>query len=151
MQLDLLFITFTRTLGLGNARYHLSLKETLLFPPYRYNKRQRCFLFRKRKWLSKRKSELAPRKLQWLQWDCSDAGWWRHRHQQCKQRTQCESGGEYAATTTTNHTNIPSKYLLVRVHPSLEQKVAHLNEGPPFITDQPCIFIFLSTVTQILK
>ena len=91
-------------------RYHLSLKETLLFPPYRYNKRQRCFLFRKRKWLGNRKSKLAPRKLQWLQWDRSNSCWhWHYRHQQCKQCSQCESGGDYATATTTNHTNIPSK------------------------------------------
>ena len=29
--------------------------------------------------------------------------------------------------------------------------LAHSTEGPPFNTDQPCIFIFLPTVTKIWK
>ena len=39
----------------------------------------------------------------------------------------------------------------IRVLLRLSVFLAHSTEGPPFNTDQPCIFIFLPTVTKILK
>ena len=67
-----------------------------------------------------------------------------------------EAFGNAKTRFNDNSTRFVSFYFLfrglyIRVHPRLEKKVAHSTEGPPFITDQPYVFIFFPNVTQNRK